>query len=83
MLAYERERIPVGRLGDPEDVADWTVRTADPRGTHVTGQVLTNDGGLELVRPWRRSRRSGAARPRVRGRAAVSQRFVDASCWSV
>lgn len=49
MLAYERERIPVGRLGDPEDVADWIVRIADPRGTFVTGQVLTIDGGLELV----------------------------------
>ncbi|MFF7713126.1 SDR family oxidoreductase [Streptomyces sp. NPDC007988] len=49
MLAYERERIPVSRLGDPEDVADWIVRIADPRGTFVTGQVLTIDGGLELV----------------------------------
>ncbi|MEU2109366.1 SDR family oxidoreductase [Streptomyces sp. NPDC019507] len=49
MLAHERERIPMGRLGDPEDVADWIVRIADPRGTFVTGQVLTIDGGLELV----------------------------------
>lgn len=49
MYTYERERIPTGRLGDPGDVADWILRIADPRGTHVTGQVLTVDGGLELV----------------------------------
>ncbi|WP_319114563.1 SDR family oxidoreductase [Streptomyces sp. MI02-2A] len=45
----ERERIPVGRLGDPKDVADWILRLADPRDTHLTGQILTIDGGLELV----------------------------------
>lgn len=45
----ERDRIPAGRLGTPEDVADWILRIADPLGTHLTGQVLTIDGGLELV----------------------------------
>ncbi|MET8644073.1 SDR family oxidoreductase [Streptomyces sp. NPDC004675] len=45
----ERERIPVGRLGDPTDVANWILRLADPRDTHVTGQILTIDGGLELL----------------------------------
>ncbi|MGP4052015.1 SDR family NAD(P)-dependent oxidoreductase [Streptomyces sp. 2A115] len=49
MYTYERDRIPAGRLGDPGDVADWILRIADPRGTHVTGQVLTVDGGLELI----------------------------------
>ncbi|MFH8442993.1 SDR family NAD(P)-dependent oxidoreductase [Streptomyces sp. NPDC018026] len=46
--ASERERIPAGRIGLPEDVADWILRIADPRGAHLTGQVLTVDGGLEL-----------------------------------
>ncbi|MFD6281136.1 SDR family NAD(P)-dependent oxidoreductase [Streptomyces sp. NPDC060209] len=45
----ERERIPTGRLGDPKDIADWILRIADPLGAPVTGQVLTIDGGLELV----------------------------------
>ncbi|MET8638618.1 SDR family oxidoreductase [Streptomyces sp. NPDC004680] len=45
----ERERIPVGRLGAPTDVANWILRLADPRDTHVTGQILTIDGGLELL----------------------------------
>lgn len=45
----ERERIPTGRLGRPEEVADWILRIADPQGAHITGQVLTIDGGLELL----------------------------------
>ncbi|MFG2793202.1 SDR family oxidoreductase [Streptomyces sp. NPDC048419] len=45
----ERERIPTGRLGRPSDVADWILRIADPRGAHITGQILTTDGGLELA----------------------------------
>jgi NAD(P)-dependent dehydrogenase (short-subunit alcohol dehydrogenase family) len=49
MHDYERDRIPTGRLGAPEDVAAWILRIADPLGQHITGQVLTVDGGLELV----------------------------------
>ncbi|MQY34024.1 Aklaviketone reductase DauE [Streptomyces sp. RB17] len=49
MVSRERDRIPTGRLGDPEDVAHWILRIADPLATHITGQVLTVDGGLELV----------------------------------
>lgn len=45
----ERERIPTGRLNDPKDVADWILRIVDPQGTHITGQILTIDGGLELA----------------------------------
>lgn len=49
MRAKERGRIPAGRYGDPKDVADWILRIADPLHTHITGQVLTIDGGLELL----------------------------------
>ncbi|MFB7500618.1 SDR family NAD(P)-dependent oxidoreductase [Streptomyces sp. NPDC056161] len=49
MLDHERSRIPTGRLGDPEDVARWILYIADPQGRHITGQVLTVDGGLELA----------------------------------
>ncbi|WP_399894381.1 SDR family NAD(P)-dependent oxidoreductase [Streptomyces sp. BBFR51] len=49
MYSYERERIPNGRIGDPGDIAHWIVRIADPHSSHVTGQVLTVDGGLELI----------------------------------
>jgi NAD(P)-dependent dehydrogenase (short-subunit alcohol dehydrogenase family) len=45
----EARRIPLGRRGRPEEVAEWVLRLADPASTWLTGQVLTVDGGLELV----------------------------------
>ncbi|MEU3980652.1 SDR family oxidoreductase [Streptomyces sp. NPDC026672] len=45
----EAARIPLGRRGEPEEVAAWIVRLADPSAGWLTGQVLTIDGGLELV----------------------------------
>jgi NAD(P)-dependent dehydrogenase (short-subunit alcohol dehydrogenase family) len=44
----ERERIPLGRRGVPEDVARWIVALADPASAWVTGQVITVDGGLGI-----------------------------------
>jgi len=42
------ERIPLGRLGQPEEVA-WAVRwLASERAGYVTGQVIVIDGGLTL-----------------------------------
>ncbi|MEW1776696.1 SDR family oxidoreductase [Streptomyces sp. NPDC086777] len=49
MYAYERERIPTHRIAHAEEVAHWVLRLAEPAGRHATGQVLTVDGGLELV----------------------------------
>jgi NAD(P)-dependent dehydrogenase (short-subunit alcohol dehydrogenase family) len=45
----ETGRIPLGRRGDPAEVAAWILRLADPHATWLTGQVLTVDGGLELT----------------------------------
>ncbi|MCP2164798.1 SDR family NAD(P)-dependent oxidoreductase [Goodfellowiella coeruleoviolacea] len=45
----EAARIPLGRRGEPAEVATWIVRLADPRATWLTGQVLTVDGGFELA----------------------------------
>ncbi|MFF4413049.1 SDR family NAD(P)-dependent oxidoreductase [Streptosporangium sp. NPDC001559] len=45
----EAARIPLGRRGEPEEVATWILRLADPATTWLTGQVLTVDGGLDLV----------------------------------
>src|SRR5882757_11037 len=47
--AEERSRIPLGRRGEPEDVARWVVAFADPAAGWVTGQVLGVDGGYRLV----------------------------------
>ncbi|MFD5248342.1 SDR family NAD(P)-dependent oxidoreductase [Amycolatopsis sp. NPDC058340] len=45
----EAHRIPLGRRGEPEEVATWLLRLADPGSGWLTGQVLTIDGGLELL----------------------------------
>lgn len=45
----EAARVPLGRRGSPDEIATWMLRLADPSATWLTGQVLTVDGGLELV----------------------------------
>lgn len=45
----ERARIPLGRRGVPDDVAEWIVRLAGPASEWVTGQVVAIDGGLGLA----------------------------------
>lgn len=45
----EIARIPLGRRGDPDEVAAWIVRFALPGSVWVTGQVLAVDGGLSLT----------------------------------
>ncbi|EJO54377.1 putative 3-oxoacyl-[acyl-carrier-protein] reductase [Burkholderia multivorans ATCC BAA-247] len=47
--AQERERIPLGRRGEPEDVAAWIVAMASPQAAWMTGQVVTVDGGLDAT----------------------------------
>jgi NAD(P)-dependent dehydrogenase (short-subunit alcohol dehydrogenase family) len=44
----EREQIPLGRRGIPEEVARWIVALADPASEWVTGQVITIDGSLGI-----------------------------------
>lgn len=46
---HERARIPLGRRGVPEDVAEWIVRLAGPASAWTTGQVIAVDGGLGLA----------------------------------
>lgn len=45
----EAARIPLGRRGVPDEVAAWILRLADPSTTWLTGQILSIDGGLELI----------------------------------
>jgi NAD(P)-dependent dehydrogenase (short-subunit alcohol dehydrogenase family) len=47
--AQERERIPLGRRGVPDDVAAWIVSLASPLAGWITGQVITVDGGLDAT----------------------------------
>jgi len=45
----ERARIPLGRRGVPDDVAEWIVRLAGSASEWMTGQVVAVDGGLGLA----------------------------------
>jgi L-rhamnose 1-dehydrogenase len=45
-LAYMKGRIPLGRLGEPQDVASVVVFLASDMARYVTGAALLVDGGL-------------------------------------
>jgi len=40
------DRIPLGRLGRPEDIASMVVFLASEHASYITGQVLVVDGGM-------------------------------------
>ncbi len=41
-------RIPLGRMGKPEDVAGAVVFLVSPAADYITGQVLHVDGGMAI-----------------------------------
>ena len=42
------ERIPLQRLGQPEDVAGGVAFLCSPAASYITGQILTIDGGMVM-----------------------------------
>ncbi len=40
--------IPLGRMGDPEDIANVASFLAGPLSNYITGQVITVDGGMVM-----------------------------------
>ena len=45
ILETERQKIPVGNLGEPQDIADAAVFLASEQARFITGQVLAVNGG--------------------------------------
>ncbi len=41
-------RVPLGRIGEPEDIADVILFLASDAARYVTGQVIVADGGLAI-----------------------------------
>jgi glucose 1-dehydrogenase len=51
-------KIPLGRLGTPEEMADGVLFLCNPKNTYITGAALLVDGGISL--PWWANRGSAA-----------------------
>jgi len=51
-------KIPLGRLGTPEEMADGILFLCDPKHSYMTGAALLIDGGISL--PWWANRGSAA-----------------------
>ena len=46
------EVTPIGRIGEPEDLANMALFLASDESTFVTGQALAVDGGITAGSPW-------------------------------
>lgn len=42
------ELIPLGRLGEPEDIADAVVFLSSDKADYITGQIISVDGGMNI-----------------------------------
>jgi len=49
LLERARTRIPMGRLGTPEEVAQVALFLASERASYVTGAIVPMDGGAGAV----------------------------------
>ena len=48
-LERYRTRVPLGRIGEPEDIAQAALYLASDAASHVTAAILPVDGGMRLT----------------------------------
>ena len=48
-LARYKTRVPVGRIGEPEDIAHAALYLASDAATMITAAILPVDGGMRLT----------------------------------
>jgi 3-oxoacyl-[acyl-carrier protein] reductase len=48
MMEQFAAQIPVGRMGEPDDIAKVVVFLASPAADYVTGELIVVDGGRLL-----------------------------------
>jgi 3-oxoacyl-[acyl-carrier protein] reductase len=48
LVEEARKRIPLGRMGQPDDVAAAVAFLASEEAAYITGQVLCVDGGMAM-----------------------------------
>jgi 3-oxoacyl-[acyl-carrier protein] reductase len=49
VLATQRDKVPIGRYGTPEEIADVIVFLCSARASNVTGAAWSVDGGAVPV----------------------------------
>jgi NAD(P)-dependent dehydrogenase (short-subunit alcohol dehydrogenase family) len=50
LFGQAAQGVPLGRTGLPEDVSLWIGHLVAPASSWVTGQIITMDGGADLIR---------------------------------
>jgi NAD(P)-dependent dehydrogenase (short-subunit alcohol dehydrogenase family) len=45
-LARANQRVPLGRIANPEEIADAVLFLASPRASYITGAILSMDGAV-------------------------------------
>jgi NAD(P)-dependent dehydrogenase (short-subunit alcohol dehydrogenase family) len=49
LLAHFIAKVPLGRIGEPTEIADWITHLAAPASSWLTGKVIGIDGGRDLT----------------------------------